>query len=69
MMQEGAIKLQYVSTDEQVSDMLTKPLSWVKFEQFRDKLGVVQKELPRKGERLCCGGIVSSLNFDSEWIR
>ena len=27
MMQKGAIKLQYVSTDEQVTDVLTKPLS------------------------------------------
>ena len=49
-MQKGAIKLQYVSTDEQVADMLTKPLSQVKFEYFCDKLGVVQKDLPRKGE-------------------
>ena len=41
MMQKGAIKLQYVSNDEQVADVLTKPLSRVKFEHFRDKLGVV----------------------------
>jgi hypothetical protein len=50
MMQRGALKLQYVSTDEQVVDVLTKPLSCVKFEHFRDKLGVVRKDLPRKGE-------------------
>ena len=50
MMQKGAIKLQYVSTDEQVADILTKPLSRVKFEHFRDKLGVVQKDLPGKRE-------------------
>jgi hypothetical protein len=50
MVQRGAIKLQYVSTDEQVVDVLTKPLSRVKFEHFRDKLGVVRKDLPRKGE-------------------
>ena len=49
-MQKGAIKLQYVSTDEQVADVLTKPLSRVKFENFQDKLGVVWKDLPRKGE-------------------
>ena len=49
-MQKGAIKLQYMSTDEQVADILTKPLSRVKFEHFRDKLGVVRKDLPRKGE-------------------
>ena len=49
MMQKEAIKLQCVSTDEQVADVLMKPLSWVKFEHFRDKLGVVWKDLPRKG--------------------
>jgi hypothetical protein len=41
MVQRGAIKLQYVSTDEKVADVLTKPLSHVKFEHFPDKLGVV----------------------------
>ena len=49
-MQKGAIKLYYVSTDEQVDDVLTKPLSRVKFEHFRDNLGVVRKNLPQKGE-------------------
>ena len=50
MMQRGAIKLQYVETNEQVADVLTNPLSRVKFEHFRDKLGIVRKDLPRKGE-------------------
>jgi hypothetical protein len=50
MVQMGAINLQYVSTNEQVVDVLTKPLSHVKFEHFQDKLGVVHKDLPRKGE-------------------
>jgi hypothetical protein len=50
MVQRGAIKLQYVSMDEQVVDVLTKPLSRVNFENFRDKLGIVRKDLPRKGE-------------------
>jgi hypothetical protein len=50
MLQRGAIKLQYLSTDEQVADVLTKPLSHVKFEHFQDKLGIVRKDLPRKGE-------------------
>ena len=31
MMQKGSIKLQYVSTDEQDTDVLTNPLSQVKF--------------------------------------
>ena len=50
MVQKGAVKVQYVSTDEQVADVLTKPLSHVKFEHFRDKLGVVRKDFPQKGE-------------------
>jgi hypothetical protein len=35
--------------DEQVADVLTKPLSRVKFEYFRDNLGVVLKGPPSKG--------------------
>ena len=31
-------------------DVLMKPLSQVKFENFQDKFGVVRKDLPRKGE-------------------
>jgi hypothetical protein len=50
MVQRGAIKLQYVGTDEQVADVMTNPLSRVKFEYFRDNLGVVRKDLPQKGE-------------------
>jgi hypothetical protein len=46
MVEKGAVKLLYIATDEQVVDVLTKPLSKVKFEYFRDKLGVV----PRKRE-------------------
>jgi hypothetical protein len=34
MVQRGVVKLQYVGTDEQVVDVLTKPLSRVKFEYF-----------------------------------
>ena len=50
MVQKGAIKIQYVSTNEKVVDVMTKPLSWVKFEYFRDKIGVVWKYFPRKEE-------------------
>ena len=46
MVEKGVVKLQYVAIDEQVADVLIKPLSEVKFEYFRDKLGVV----PRKRE-------------------
>ena len=41
MVQKGVVKLQDVSTDEQVADVMNKPLSRVKFEYFCDKLGVV----------------------------
>jgi len=37
MVYKGAIKLQYMSRDEQVADVLTKTLSCVKFEHFREK--------------------------------
>jgi hypothetical protein len=50
MVQRGDIKLQYISMDEQVVDVMTKPISCVKFEHFRDKLGIVREYLPRKGE-------------------
>ena len=48
MVQRGVMKLQYVGTDEQISDVLTKPLAKVKFECFRERLGVIQIEVPRK---------------------
>ena len=51
MVHNGAIKLYYLSTYEQFSAVLTKPLSQVKFEYFRDKPGVVRKDLPGKRER------------------
>jgi hypothetical protein len=41
MVQRGVVNLQYVGTYEKVSNVLTKPLSRVKFEYFRDKLGIV----------------------------
>ena len=51
MVQKGAMKLQYVSIDEQFIDVLTKPPSRVKFEYFSDKLGVYQKDFPYKEEQ------------------
>ena len=41
MVQKGAMKLQYVVMDEQIVDVLTKPLARVKFEYFREKHGVL----------------------------
>jgi hypothetical protein len=41
IVQRKDVKLQYVGIDEQFADVLTKPPSCVKFEYFRDKIGVV----------------------------
>jgi hypothetical protein len=41
LVHKGVVKLQYVGTNEQVVDVLTKPMSHVKFEYFQDNLGVV----------------------------
>jgi hypothetical protein len=40
--QRGEVVLQYISTDEQTADILTKPLSKIKFAYLRDKLGLVE---------------------------
>ena len=48
MVQRGAMKLKYVATDEQIVDVLTKPLARVNFEYFREKLGVLYIEVPSK---------------------
>ena len=45
------MKLQYISIDEQIADILTKPLSKVKFVYFRDKLGVMENDF--LSEREC----------------
>ena len=34
--------LQYISIDEQTTNILTKPLSKIKFSYLRDKLGLVE---------------------------
>ena len=50
MVQRGAVKLQYVVTDEQIVDVLTKPLARVKFDYMRDNLGVLQIKVFPKGK-------------------
>jgi hypothetical protein len=40
--QEGEVKLEYIPTDEQTADILTKPLSRIKFAYFREKIGIVE---------------------------
>jgi hypothetical protein len=47
MVQRGAVELQYISTNEQIANILTKPLSRVNYEYFRDKLGVLRNVHPR----------------------
>ena len=49
MVQRGVVKLQYVTMNEQTIDVLTKPLVIVKFEYFKENLGVLQIEVPYKG--------------------
>ena len=50
MVQRQVVKLQYVAIDEQIANVLTKPLARVKFDYFREKLGVLQIEVPFKGK-------------------
>ena len=44
------MKLQYVETDDQIADVLTKPLARMNFEYFRENPGVLQMEVPSKGK-------------------
>jgi hypothetical protein len=43
---KGAIQLQYVPTDKQVADILTKALMKGKFVYFKNKMGIVEKHFP-----------------------
>lgn len=42
MVEMKAIQLEYISTCDQTSNILTKPLSGVKGEHFKNKLGMVE---------------------------
>ena len=42
------MKLQYVATDKKIVDVLTKPLARVKFEYFKENLGVLQIKVSSK---------------------
>ena len=44
------MKLQYVAMEEQIVDVLMKPLARVNFEYFREKLGVLQIKVSSKGK-------------------
>ena len=41
MVQRGVVKLQYMETEDNITDVLTRPLARVKFEYFREILGVI----------------------------
>jgi hypothetical protein len=42
MVQRKAVHVQYLSTQEQVKDVFTKPLAKTKFEYFCERLGLVE---------------------------
>jgi hypothetical protein len=42
MVQRKEVLVQYLPTDEKVVDVLTKPLTRMKFEYFCDRLGVAK---------------------------
>ena len=48
MVQRRAVKLQYVAMEEHIADLLMKTLARVKYEYFREKLGVLQTEISSK---------------------
>eukprot|EP00253_Pinus_taeda_P036434 PITA_36434 len=48
--QKGAVNLEYIPTDEQVADILTKALPQGKHVYFRDKMGVVRNTFLGKRE-------------------
>jgi hypothetical protein len=48
--QRGAVQLQYVSTGEQIADILTKALPKGKHVYFRDKMGLVRNTFLGKRE-------------------
>ena len=43
MVQRGAIRLHHIGTDEQITNILTKPLGKVKFLTFRELLGAMER--------------------------
>ena len=50
MVQRVEVKLLYVTMDEHIADVLTKPLARVNFEYFSEKFRVIQIEVPSKGK-------------------
>ena len=40
--QEGEVKLKYIPIDEKTIDILTKPLSRIKFAYFQENMGIME---------------------------
>jgi hypothetical protein len=47
MVERKFVELQYISTDKKIASIITKPFSRVKYEYFRDKIGVLPNFHPR----------------------
>ena len=43
MVEKNVIKLEYISTEDQIADTLTKPLAKIKLEHFHKELGMIVK--------------------------
>ena len=43
MVQRGTVRLDHIGTDEQVVDILTKPVGKVKFLTFHEKFGIMER--------------------------
>lgn len=52
MVQRGVVGLHHISIDDQIADILTKPLPKGKFLVFREWLGLVDVTVPRRGHDL-----------------
>ena len=42
--ENGKLKLEWISTDEMLADILTKPLPYPRFEQLRKALGMISRQ-------------------------
>ena len=40
--ESGKITIDYINTDDQLADTLTKPLGRIKFQTLREKIGIVE---------------------------
>ena len=42
LVRRGLISVTHLQTDHMIADLFTKPLRWIKFEQFRSQIGIRQ---------------------------